>query len=78
MGIKKNALDRIVWKALKEGTRNVQVRGRLRKYMDKLWLEHKVANNVRIYNEHIFLFHDSTLITILHLPNQYKNYKPKS
>jgi hypothetical protein len=48
--------------------------GRLNRYLSKLYFTERKANNIRIYGEHIYLFHDSTLITVLLLPNIFKKH----
>jgi hypothetical protein len=42
--------------------------GRLKKYLDRLWDNHKEANNMRLYGETLFIFSNHRLITIWHLP----------
>lgn len=55
-------------KALNEGVAHSQTRGRLNRYLDKLYLDHGKANNTRLYGEHVFIFCNDVLITVFHLP----------
>lgn len=76
MGLNEHSLERIAEKALKEGIPRNSLKGRLRKYVDSLWLAEKNSSNVRLWSEYAFLFTKSgILITILSLPNEMKNYK---
>ena len=68
LGINKKAVDRIADKALEYGLRHLETQGNLKTYIDKLYLSHKNANNIRIHNRQVFLFRDNVLITILNLP----------
>lgn len=65
----KDVLDKLAAKALEQGIRHSDTVGKLHKYIDKIWFSHRTANNVRIYGEVIYLFHDETLITVYQLPN---------
>lgn len=68
-GWKSNVLDKMMLKAFNEGIEHKDTKGRLNRYISKLWFEHKKANNVRIYGENIFFFHDEVLITLYRLEN---------
>ncbi|MEM0994068.1 MAG: hypothetical protein AAF847_06855 [Bacteroidota bacterium] len=71
---KKRTLDRMMLKAYQEGKTHGQTKGKLRKYLDKLYLEHKTANNTRIYGEVIYLFSNNILVTLYRLPNNLGPY----
>jgi hypothetical protein len=58
--------------ALNKGIRHSEVTGRFKKYFDKLYLSYKNANNIRVYGEHVYLFCGETLVTVFHLPNEFK------
>lgn len=64
------ALKRMVDKALNQGITHAQTSGRLKRYLDKLYLSHENGTKLRLYGEHVFIFSDSALITVLHLPNR--------
>ena len=71
VGVKKNVVDKVTQKALKNGITHNETAGSLKRYMDKLYLSHKKATNMRIYNRNIYLFDDNILITVINLPNKY-------
>lgn len=70
LGWNSSALDRMAEKALNEGVAHVHTRGRLNRYLGKLFTEHRTANNTRLYGEHVFIFHNEVLITVFPLPRE--------
>lgn len=73
VGLNKNASERIAEKALKEGIKHSEVSGSLSRFLDGIYLGTKKPNNMRIYNQKIYLFRDDILLTILNLPKKYHN-----
>lgn len=69
LGLSKKIAVKVADKALKNGITHSEARGNLRNYLDKLYLTHKTANNLRIYNRKIYLFDNTVLITVINLPN---------
>jgi hypothetical protein len=72
MGLSLPAVERMADIALVSGIRHSETTGPLRKYLDRLYLEHGNGNNSRIYAETVFIFNKETLITVLKLPNEFK------
>ena len=72
-GLKKKTAKKESAKALKEGITHAESRGRLRKFLDKLFLSHQKANNIRVYKGRVYLFHKDILITAISLPGNLKN-----
>lgn len=70
LGWNSGALARMAFKALNEGVTHAQTRGRLNRYLSKLYLSHEKGNNNRIYGEHVYIFHGDSLITVIHLPRE--------
>src|SRR5690242_1601287 len=68
LGWNDSAITRMAERALNEGVTHSQTRGRLNRYLGKLYMEHRTANNSRVYGEHVFIFCNQVLITVLHLP----------
>ena len=68
-GLKKKSIDRIAEKALTEGYSHNELKGRLKKFVDALYLSHNVCNNIKIYGDKAYLFKGTTLITVLQVPN---------
>lgn len=71
LGWKKRVLEKMMRKAFDQGVKHSQTKGRLRKYLNQLWLDYRTCNNVRIYGENIFFFKNNLLITVYRLDNRY-------
>ena len=63
-----STLERMSGRAFELGLKRKNTGGRLKKYLDELWDNHKEANNLRLYGETLFVFSNHLLITIWHLP----------
>jgi len=74
LGWKKKVLDKMMLKAFDHGIRHKDAKGSFRKYLNKLWLEHKFCNNVRVYGENIFFFKNNLLITLYRIDNRYRKH----
>lgn len=61
---KKSVLRRMAQVAFEEGFTHAETKGQLRGFLDKVWLNYKVCNNIRIYGEHVYIFADNRLVTI--------------
>jgi len=71
IGVSKSLSEKIAVKALEKGLKHSDTKGKLKKFLDGLYLSHKTANNMRIYARKIFLFRDNLLITVIDLPKQF-------
>lgn len=69
LGLSKKNADKQADKALEFGVPHAAAKGRLKKYMDGLYLRHEQGNNNRVYNRKVYIFQGNILITILNLPN---------
>lgn len=69
LGVSKKMADKMANKALEHGITHSMAKGNLKGYLDKLYLKHKTANNLRVYNRKVYLFDRGILITIINLPN---------
>lgn len=72
LGLSVEPFLRLAAKALDHGIKHGETSGRLKKYMDSLFMYKMTANNIRIYGEFIYLFCNQTLITVYGLPNEFK------
>lgn len=72
VGLSPDAAERLAARALVDGIRHGELKGRAGRYLDGLFFSHRNANNMRVYGEHVYLFRDETLVTVLHLPHQFK------
>ena len=73
MGLGKKSTNRMADIALEKGLRIKETKGKLKKYLNTLYLIHGVGNNIRVYGEKVFVFQGTCLITVLALPNEFKN-----
>jgi hypothetical protein len=68
-GKKKNA-QKIAEKAYQYGLTHSESKGRLHKYLDKLYLKNPANNrDLRVYNHKVYIFIEERLITVLPLPH---------
>ena len=77
LGVSKKIADKITNKALENGITHAQAKGNLKAYLDKVYLTHKNANNLRVYNRKVYLFRGAVLITVINLPNKLINIADK-
>ena len=68
VGLSKKACQAQAERAMESGYSHADAKGRAKRSLDKLFLEHRTANNIRVYGEHVYLFAGSTLVTVLNLP----------
>ena len=78
------AKERLSWKAdviekmaeiaLNEGISHSDTKGKLKRYITKLYLSHRTSNNIRIYGQNIYFFLGDTLITIYRVPTNLIKY----
>lgn len=71
---KNKTLDRMAEKAFNEGSKHSDTKSKLHKYITRKWVMYKCSNNIRIYGENIFFFHNDILITLYRLPQELIKY----
>ena len=54
--------------ALERGITHAEATGPLRKYYDKLYIDRKTANNIRVMHNMVYIFYFDVLITVFPLP----------
>lgn len=73
-GVPKKAVEKMAQRALKEGVSREEFSGSLRRYLDGSYNHYnQEANNIRVWSEKVWIFADDILITVLDLPQRYKN-----
>lgn len=73
-GLPRKAVEATVFKAIEYGLKMSDVSGKLRKYIDYLYFSHdKIASNIRVYGDYVYIFSNTDLITVIPLPMQYRN-----
>lgn len=77
LGLPKKAVLRIADKAYQEGWTHADARGRLKRYLDGLYLAEEKATDMRIHGNFIYLFHGNILITVLNLPKNLRGGVPR-
>lgn len=71
--MQKKSLDRMAQRAFEQGITHAQTKGRLNKWITKLYFKNQTASNLRIYGEKCYLFdRNETLITVMDIPNDLK------
>lgn len=77
LGISKKLSDKNAQKALDFGVTHAETTGSLNRYLTSLYFARENANNMRVYHRNVYLFHASTLITIIPLPKKYYDIADK-
>lgn len=73
VGVNRSAVEKLARKALANGITRYDAKGGLRRYLDALYHYNGQADNIRVYSEKVWVFSGNTLITVLDLPQRYKN-----
>jgi hypothetical protein len=72
LSLSRKAIDRLAKKAFIDGRKHSDTTGQLNKYLTKIYLQDRIANNIRLYGEYIYLFRSLTLITVYQLPEWFR------
>lgn len=70
-GSNKSSIQKTAQTALERGITHAETSGSLKRYLDHLYLQHRKANNMRIWGDKVFIFYGESLITVLNLPQKY-------
>lgn len=68
LGLPRKAVAKLAEEAFRSGKQHSDFAGRMKRYLDGVFLEHRTANNLRVYNRHVFVFANETLITAWPVP----------
>jgi len=71
MGLNKKATQRIADKAFSKGLKHSDFKGSFKRFLDGVYLRYGTANNMRIFNNEVFIFKGDVLITILDIPYRF-------
>ena len=69
VGGKKSKAQDNASRAFAYGLTHAETKASLKRYLDKLYLSHGTANNLRVYHHNVYVFRGTTLITVLPLPH---------
>ncbi len=67
-GFNKKSCDRMAEKAFRDGITHKQTKGRLNKWITRLFFNNCNANNIRIYGDNAYIFCGETLVTVVPVP----------
>lgn len=70
LGLPRSARQKAAERAFEQGKTHGDARGRLKRYLDRCWLQHKNCNNVRIHAEHLWFFAGRHLVTVYEVPKK--------
>ena len=79
LGLSKRLADKLATQAYERGHRRTEYSGSIRRYLDKEY-EYKGGAHldIRVYNQHVFIFDGTILVTCWRLPNKYQSAKPQT
>jgi len=77
LGIPKKAVQSNAEKALRYGVSREEATGQLRRYLQWIFDIYGTANNLRAYNQHIYVFVETRLVTVLCIHNKYREAAEK-
>jgi hypothetical protein len=72
--MEEQSLARLAERAWYMGISLRQSKGRLRRYFDTLWESYGKADNIRLYGQYVFIFSGQVLLTLWHLPVEYRKH----
>ena len=67
-GVPRKAVIGVAQTALSCGLRHREARGKLRRYLDGVFLREGKADNLRVYAGYVFVFTGDTLLTVWRVP----------
>lgn len=72
VGVNKRAVERVAKKAFEEGLTHAEAKGNLRRWMSMTFRRYVRGNQMRIYGEKLYIFHNDRLITVIDVPSNLK------
>jgi hypothetical protein len=72
LNLRPESLIRLAQSAMDTGLQHADARGSFKRYLDKLFLSEGKANNLRVYGDVLFLFHNEVLVTVFAVPREYR------
>lgn len=68
-GVGERSSDRIAEIAFEKGLKHSELSGSLKKWVDGLYLKHRTGNQIRLYGDKAYIFHNVDLITVIQIPH---------
>lgn len=72
-GLSKKSVVSDAQRALEKGIQHKDTSGSLNRYITQLYFKDNTADNIRIYNNSVYIFKGKKLITVFPLPQKYRN-----
>lgn len=76
-GLNKKLTDRMAEIAYTNGLQHKELSGNLKKWVDGLYLYKQTANQIRLYGDKAYIFHNTELITVIQIPPNLKKEADK-
>lgn len=67
-GFNKETSERMAQRAFEEGITHSKTKGRLNKWVTRLYFRNKNANNIRLYGDKAYIFCNEILVTVIQIP----------
>ena len=68
-GVGKKSADRMAEVVYEKGLKHSDLSGNLKKWVDSLYFRNKTANQIRLYGDKAYIFHNTKLITVIPIPD---------
>lgn len=68
-GLNEKSADRMAQIAYEKGLKHGDLTGNLKKWVDSLYFYNRNANQIRLYGDKAYIFHDTKLITVIQIPH---------
>lgn len=68
-GLNEKSSERIARVAYENGLHHSDLTGNLKKWVDGLYFKDRSANQIRLFGDKAYIFHDTKLITVLQIPH---------
>ena len=72
VGKSEKKIARVAKIAYERGLKHSELKGTLRRYVDRMYMNYHYGNNVRIYNSQVWIFQNDRLITVKPIPSRYQ------
>ena len=68
-GIGKKSAERMAKIVFDKGLKHCDLNGNLKRWVDSLYFRNQTANQIRLYGDAAYIFHNNTLITVIPIPD---------
>ena len=71
-GLPRKAVEDNAERAFNNGLKHTDCSGRLKNYFTWMYMKEKTGNNIRIYNDYVYVFCGQNLVTVIPLPVEHR------